>query len=981
MPKRKRSVESSVQAAFANHEVEIFRALKVAKGFERQRLSKRLHEDRLLAEKKRRLEREIAVLKSLDLHQTARVHLSSSLLKVKSIAASPDFPEALRTGVSKSQVSQEERIALHNVTSGLYNRDNVKQATDRAVADVCRLLDGCATDRVKRSRKSEVVGSRQEPDPETWEEKSELDGFESDVDEPGPAVGDMDSDDEAVEGTELAKYDEFLGSSDEDNAVQDPRLQGFGNTISLSASPSDADMELDADSAPSHSPLSPPAKSKTSKGKPSAAVKLPPTSLPSLMGGYVSGSESASDIDEAKPKPRRGQRARQAIWEKKYGSSAKHLQKPSRKDERDAGWDMRRGAVGENERNRKTPWKGGAVRDSLDKGHLEAAMEETGPDRSTSGSRASRAVDDLLRLTGLDKQPAQKQHVASPRTSKLKDMGSEAIYIYSTRHPDSACYMYRPEDADSDSPYEFEHVAVKVVHGFGRSAYLMAMSNEDKTWRNGIASRDSAASIESRAGRHKSSATAQHYAGGWSNHQSPDRKTTLAGHSNGEGGHDIGETIKRVLRQLQVAAERRSIFHPNDGEGGPLYLVSEQDVAQAMTLALSESERCSRSRHVCKCAKFSASTTSLPRIHSRHNAIMPSMSAAAEPATTISMPKTSFSSLSGADRRGHFDVDGTGQPTTRATVMSRQSAADIVWTEKEPLDRYSSEVDGPTRTPVYPRAHDAADCSLVPDTAVMVDRTRRNDSWTDGSQTLSLVDDASMTSFPGLPARQCTNEWLNPPLSVEQLNRASTTDLYKMGVDAHGVDAHGDGAAVDAAGLQELAVNAMSCNQTLFRGDPFEHVGAHLTSDGAGSRLPSSSVSTTEKRIGTSIGSAAHRRRSTQAPPPPPPPPPPSSSKDVRTTWHGDSPDGLLPAILDRLRKGGARMFHRPDCAGSGPGSPRAPANTPRGGERGRGMSAPSIAGLRSQRRRRSDDVCSEDYLPHVCVDEMDDGSTGVLSD
>ncbi|RDA90416.1 hypothetical protein CP533_1047 [Ophiocordyceps camponoti-saundersi (nom. inval.)] len=615
------------------------------------------------------------------------------------------------------------------------------------------------------------------------------------------------------------------------------------------------------------------------------------------------------------------------------------------------------------------------------KGNLDNATEEVGPDRSISGSRASRAVDDILRLTGLDKALTQKSHVASPGMSKVKDMCSEAIYIYSTRHPDSACYMYRPEDADSDDPFEFEHVSVKVVHGFGRSAYLMAMSNEDGNWRNETASRDSVASITSKAGRHRSSATVPSCGGDWSFNHSVDRKGVSARHSNGEGAHGMGDTIKRVLRQLQVAAERRSIFHPNDGEGGPLYLVSEQDVTQAMTLALTESERCSRSRHECKCAKFSASTTSLPRIHSRHNAIMPSMSAAAEPATTISVPKTSFSSLSGADSRGHVDVDGTSPPTTRATVVSRQSAADIVWTDKEPLNRYRasrnssgpypkinwrchsppSDIDTPLPGHVYQGAHDAADCSVMSDPATTVERTRRNDSWTDGSQSLSLVDDASMTSFPGLPARQCTNEWLKPPLSVEQLNRASPTALYRMGIDAHGMDAHGDGTPVDSPSLQELAVNAMDCNQSLFSGDPFEHVGAHHSGDGAGSRL-SSSVSTVEKRIGTSIGSAAHRRRSSHTP------------KDVQT-WQADSADGLLPAILERLRKSGQKMFHRPDCAGS-----RAPANTPRARCRSRGMSTPNIEGM-GRGRRRSDDVCSEDYRPHVCADEMDDASMGMLSD
>lgn len=85
--------------------------------------------------------------------------------------------------------------------------------------------------------------------------------------------------------------------------------------------------------------------------------KLRPTSntfLPSLsMGGYWSGSEGdePEDIEElvAPRKNRRGQRARQAIAEAKFGAAAKHVvegrpaNKP--KDARDAGWDMKRGAT------------------------------------------------------------------------------------------------------------------------------------------------------------------------------------------------------------------------------------------------------------------------------------------------------------------------------------------------------------------------------------------------------------------------------------------------------------------------------------------------------------------------------------------------------------------------------------------------------------------------------------------------------------
>jgi len=60
MPKRKRG-EASLEEKLAKWQKELVRALKLAKGFERQRLSKRLRDADL--EKKARLEREVLVLK------------------------------------------------------------------------------------------------------------------------------------------------------------------------------------------------------------------------------------------------------------------------------------------------------------------------------------------------------------------------------------------------------------------------------------------------------------------------------------------------------------------------------------------------------------------------------------------------------------------------------------------------------------------------------------------------------------------------------------------------------------------------------------------------------------------------------------------------------------------------------------------------------------------------------------------------------
>lgn len=62
MPKRKRSSEFEVGSKLEELEQELFRALKTAKGFERQRLSKRVHSEQA-QDKIKRLELEIAVLK------------------------------------------------------------------------------------------------------------------------------------------------------------------------------------------------------------------------------------------------------------------------------------------------------------------------------------------------------------------------------------------------------------------------------------------------------------------------------------------------------------------------------------------------------------------------------------------------------------------------------------------------------------------------------------------------------------------------------------------------------------------------------------------------------------------------------------------------------------------------------------------------------------------------------------------------------
>ncbi|KAG8170185.1 hypothetical protein KVR01_000930 [Diaporthe batatas] len=417
MPKRKRD---DLQEKLEHHSTVLSRALKVAKGFERQRMAKRQRDPKSTREKRARIEKEIEVLKSIDLHSVAHAHLCSALLKIKAVAESPRLPDEFKQGVPKPDISEEERAALHNVTSGLCNQPKVRATLDAAVADICQVLHVPVPDKkgklkrgdkksesktskdteeqatektVKKATKEMEKGEEKKPaksetrrdDPSSDDEDSEWGGLSDD--------DGADEDEELVEKA-LAQFEDRIGGSDsEENANSDDEdeydtaneeldpmeitdesasedsegdepgtqagLDEDGSTDSEEETGSESESESESESGSDSevSAISPPPKASRKDSKKADEILKRGGMLPSLMGGYISGSESeASDIDVAPAarKNRRGQRARQAIWEKKFKEKAKHLS--LEKSGRDSGWDLKRGAVDGSER---TPWKKG----------------------------------------------------------------------------------------------------------------------------------------------------------------------------------------------------------------------------------------------------------------------------------------------------------------------------------------------------------------------------------------------------------------------------------------------------------------------------------------------------------------------------------------------------------------------------------------------------------------------------------------------
>lgn len=140
--------------------------------------------------------------------------------------------------------------------------------------------------------------------------------------------------DARIAGSESESEDDFAGFSDDDRAVEKGRPRQRNRDMSITPSPS-----------PSPSP-----EPERAARKPVKQLEKPNKSafVPSLtMGGYWSGSDSEpEDLDDVAPKKnRRGQRARQALAEKKYGSKAKHLANQDSAKNINQGWDSKRGAT------------------------------------------------------------------------------------------------------------------------------------------------------------------------------------------------------------------------------------------------------------------------------------------------------------------------------------------------------------------------------------------------------------------------------------------------------------------------------------------------------------------------------------------------------------------------------------------------------------------------------------------------------------
>jgi hypothetical protein len=296
---------------------------------------------------------------TLDLAATARNYLHKSLIKFKAVAESPDLPKAV-----SSPPPPINDTAKANVIARLCNSNPVKEALPPLLKDVQRAL-GIEPKDVKEGKKrlraKDIEKQKQEEqaklpakisqptaEPESGDVSMGEPDDGSDVQPSARRKLGSASDDD------FAEFDDRLaGSSDSEDEEESDEVDIKKGKASRVAALRAALGEISQSASPSPSPSPSPSRSPSpeSDSPPSRATKAGTSAfVPSLtMGGYWSGSESeAEDFEDGPPKKnRRGQRARQAIAEKKFGKSAKHLQNQENpgKNDRNAGWDAKRGAT------------------------------------------------------------------------------------------------------------------------------------------------------------------------------------------------------------------------------------------------------------------------------------------------------------------------------------------------------------------------------------------------------------------------------------------------------------------------------------------------------------------------------------------------------------------------------------------------------------------------------------------------------------
>ncbi|KAI1817331.1 hypothetical protein GGS20DRAFT_592265 [Poronia punctata] len=367
----------------------------------------------------------------------------------------------------------------------------------------------------------------------------------------------------------------------------------------------------------------------------------------------------------------------------------------------------------------------------------------------------------------------------------------------------------------------------------------------------------------------------------------------------------------------------------------------------------------------------------------RSRQILPGASSTADTATTICSTQPYLSWTSNSDGQRHL------YPRPRTTYISRQSITESLYRLPKRQHSWPQPPRGGPKTSVQ-----RVSFNLSPYRGAMIsscERQLRRLSQRSTSEPLMGYPperhperpsgSVSMTSFPRLKSRSCTNDWLTPLGLVDDTDcetpesqLETVADLYSHGVDAHtGVPVSAEPSSFEdvsrpASPLLSPGTRPDSTDDRTSSPDPTDWWANYTRGD------ESSGVN----RLGRSIGSASHKRISDSVAP--------NGQNEVRSDYFSRSGRYSLVSILQPAPRYSRRAGSAPGLFVDNPqdgqvvgkdssrdvlrgilGWPNAPLST--------------IPDSRSMTARQADDgfhhrhsgkgPCPEDGTPHICTDEL----------
>lgn len=335
-----------------HHEVkEVRKVAKKAKAFETQKIVKKLKSLRAKDPKANEksigeCENEMEILKKLDHEAAANRALTTKLNKDRMLSQNEHMQTALQTELSSHSLTlSAPGSAARKVEDRLLSSKILAVEIQSVVMSLKQILDPSTQKAPQEgddedeegailpsnSKRHRVAASDDQSD----EGNSDSDKGAEAQEEAGWVSGSVldDDDEDAADGWESGSVDSRnLHATDSEDAGPDLDSEGGGSEDE------DTDVDVSASSDASRP------KQIAEKGVKSGTVQKDPkgkskalaesTFLPSLSVGFTRGDSDASDLSDAETnvadgvrKNRRGQRARRAIWEKKYGGNANHVKK------------------------------------------------------------------------------------------------------------------------------------------------------------------------------------------------------------------------------------------------------------------------------------------------------------------------------------------------------------------------------------------------------------------------------------------------------------------------------------------------------------------------------------------------------------------------------------------------------------------------------------------------------------------------------